>query len=1046
MSTTETIDIEKLLQWSEPKRVMTGQGERILRKAPPTEEFSKLFGSSKAPGPAQQQLKAAGIGWGKDQRTGAWEIIWWQPIPAAEIARQQETIEASKATDAAIEIPVPKGLAYLGYQKGGINFALRAYRNGYEGALIADEMGLGKAQPIDAKILTPTGWKMMGQINLGDFVIGADGKKTRVIGVFPQGEKNCYRVTFSDGATTECCDEHLWEVCTAHDRWAKGFSTVKTLGEIRESLHRENGNSVHFIPMVKKVEFEVDEKLPLHPYVLGALIGDGGTSTHQVRFASVDMPIIERMAALLPHGLSLKKVAKSACDYNITKTIPGAQPNLVSMAITELGLRCRAEDKFIPQPYLLANIESRIEMLRGLCDTDGSVRPDGTVEFTTVSSELAENVRFIVGSLGGSSRLSVKSTFYKNRAGKKIQGQPAFRLIIAMPDDMNPFWLPRKAEVWKPREKYPPSRAFKSVELIGRKLMQCIKVDAPDHLYVTDDFIVTHNTIQAIGLINADQKIARILVVCPNSLKINWSRELSKWLTRKMTIGIATGQCFPSSDVVIINYDILQKWEQKLSYYWDLVIVDECHYIKNPKTIRGQAIMGTKANRKTGAPAKSGIPARRRLALTGTPIVNRPIELFPIINWLAPKDWPNFFTYAKRYANAHNNGFGWDFTGAAHLDELQTKLRGSIMVRRKKAEVLTELPPKRRQVIELPANGCSLLISEQNRQHEEREKTMQTLRAAVELAKVSDSEAQYADAIQALAKARQVAFDQGSKIAHEIALAKVPYTIEHVRQALEEGKVILFCHHLDVISMFKKEFPQAAVVTGEVSIQDRQAAVDRFQTDAKCDLFIGGIHAAGVGLTLTASSHVVFHEIDWVPGNMSQAEDRAHRIGQKDSVLVQLLVLEGSLDSRKAQVLVQKQDVIDRALDRTVQVGKVERGDVVIKTVTFERSDDPVEIVKNVTVTKEEVTKEAPTITKDQVAAIHQALRILAGVCDGAHKRDDSGFNGADAEIGHSLANQGWLSQKQAVLGRKLIRKYHRQLGTEILERAGCPLKKQEAA
>jgi SWI/SNF-related matrix-associated actin-dependent regulator 1 of chromatin subfamily A len=667
------VELETLLPWSDAKRVDTKAGLRLLRKAEPTEAFWNVWRQAK------EQLRKAGISPGNFQ--GKWEVCWWQPLPQEEVAKLQARVEASKATDAQVEIPCPEGLAYLGYQRAGISFAGRAYQEGREGVLIADEMGLGK-------------------------------------------------------------------------------------------------------------------------------------------------------------------------------------------------------------------------------------------------------------------------------------------------------------------------------------------------------------TIQAIGCINADPKIGRVLIICPATLKINWSRELSKWLTRRMTIAIATSQCFPSADIVIINYDILTKWKEKLSYYWDLVIADECHWVKNPKAQRSKAIMGHKGNRRTGEPASSGIPCKRRLALTGTPICNRPVELFPIINWLSPRDWPNFFSYAKRYANGHNNGWGWDFTGASNLEELQTKLRSTIMVRRLKKDVLTELPPKRRQVIELPANGCTGLLAEQARMEEERENRLVALRAAVELAKVSDSEEQYAAAVKALQEGQKVAFEGGAKIAHEIALAKVPYTVEHVREALEEGgKVVLFAHHLDVIAAIHREFPGSVVVTGDVSYEDRQRAVDRFQTDPQCNLFIGGIKAAGVGLTLTASSHVVFHELDWVPGNMCQAEDRCHRIGQRDSVLVQLLVLEGSIDVRKARVLVQKQEIIDRALDRAV---------------ADQLRNERVELIRSVTVSREEVARQAATITPAQVAAIHEALRMIAGVCDGASRRDEVGFNGCDAFIGRALANQSRLSQKQAVLGQRIIRKYHRQVGTEILERAGCPLRREE--
>jgi hypothetical protein len=195
---------------------------------------------------------------------------------------------------------------------------------------------------------------------------------------------------------------------------------------------------------------------------------------------------------------------------------------------------------------------------------------------------------------------------------------------------------------------------------------------------------------------------------------------------------------------------------------------------------------------------------------------------------------------------------------------------------------------------------------------------------------------------------------------------------------------------------------------------DRQAAVDRFQNDPNCLLFVGNIQAAGVGLTLTASSHVVFAELDWVPGNVTQAEDRCHRIGQTDSVLIEHLVLEGSMDARMATTLIAKQSVLTAALDelpeQPVAVPARERG------CTEE-------------VSRKQIVKEAAELSPEAIAEIHAKLQRLAGVCDGARELDGAGFNRFDSAIGKSLAMAHTLTQKQAALGARLVNKYRRQLG-----------------
>lgn len=548
-------------------------------------------------------------------------------------------------------------------------------------------------------------------------------------------------------------------------------------------------------------------------------------------------------------------------------------------------------------------------------------------------------------------------------------------------------------------------------------------------------------TIQGIGVINADDSIRSVLVICPASLKLNWKKELTKWLVRPATIGIANGT-FPDTDIVAINFDILAKHHDAIrARSWDLLIVDEAHALKNPDAIRTQQVIGRKEKKKKDKkggepkviPAISPIAARRRVFMTGTPICNRPLELWPLVSSLDPDGLgKSFFSFATRYCNGHQGRFGWDFSGSSNLDELQEKLRTSIMVRRTKSQVLTELPPKRRQIIEMPANGATQLIEAEGRVWKLHEDALADLRARVELAKASDDPAVFEGAVKALTKAAAVAFDEISKCRHDVALAKVPHVVEHLRDAIESsGKVVLFCHHRDMVEAISAEFPGAAIIHGGIAkIEERQAAVERFQTDPSCQLFIGTIGAAGVGHTLTAASHVVFAELDWVPGLVTQAEDRCHRIGQTDTVLVQHLVLEGSLDAKMAQTLVNKQNVIDAALDKH-HPARVEME----KLVVIPGAESATERTS-----RKQVEEEAVHLTPAQVDAIHAGLRILAGFdSDFARSKNDMGFSKIDVRIGHSLAEAPFLSPKQAALGRKLVAKYRRQVPADLLETInGC--------
>jgi SWI/SNF-related matrix-associated actin-dependent regulator 1 of chromatin subfamily A len=442
-------------------------------------------------------------------------------------------------------------------------------------------------------------------------------------------------------------------------------------------------------------------------------------------------------------------------------------------------------------------------------------------------------------------------------------------------------------------------------------------------------------TIQAIGVINVDREAQHVLVLSPCSLRLNWRREIERWSVRPahVYIGDATVLTRPWLDytqtiapmlrdrcregerpvyVLVLHYDILHKWRDYLrALTWDILIADEAHYLKNPKSRRSIMVYGSRE--------MSPIRAKRTLFLTGTPIANRPAELFPLVHYLDPQSWGSFWQYAHRYCDAHRTRFGYDFSGSSNLDELQSILRSTIMVRRLKKDVLTELPPKRRQVIELPAGDAAAQIRDEKEAYARTQERLRALRAAVRRAKASALKEEYVAAVKALKQGVGATLAEMSHMREATAVAKVPQVLAHLHDALDDGghKVVLFAHHKEVIAKIAEEFGNKCVtLTGDTSPEERQANVDRFQTDPDCVLFIGSITAAGVGITLTAASHVIFAEIDWVPGTMSQCEDRCHRIGQQESVLIQHLVLEGSLDCTMARTIIRKQEIIESALDR----------------------------------------------------------------------------------------------------------------------------------
>lgn len=358
---------------------------------------------------------------------------------------------------------------------------------------------VGKAQPLDAKILTPAGFKLMGDLKLGDSVSTPDGKTAKVLAIYPQGIKDIYKVIMSDGTSTECCDEHLWltESFAERHNYASKRKSIKSLKQIRESLvaNTKAKNRNHKIPMTQPVKFGYDESnIDIDAYVLGVLIGDAYLPENSnVRLSSDDDFIINAAKQI---GYALKKVSGDNYDYRFSGKKDGI---LLKDKIADLELSGKKSyDKFIPDTYKFNTPFIRLEIIKGLMDTDGSISEhNGAVEFSTTSLRLAEDVKFIVQSLGGVASIKSRYTYYMYKGIKK-RGRLSYRMIISMPVEMPPFKLPRKLDKWK--RAYNPTRYIVKVEYVGKKEAQCIYIDSDEHLYITDDFIVTHNTTLALHI------------------------------------------------------------------------------------------------------------------------------------------------------------------------------------------------------------------------------------------------------------------------------------------------------------------------------------------------------------------------------------------------------------------------------------------------------------------------------------------------------------------------------------------------------------------
>ncbi|WP_128435156.1 helicase-related protein [Streptomyces cyaneus] len=353
--------------------------------------------------------------------------------------------------------------------------------------LLQGEVGSGKAQPLDSLVLAPTGFRRMGDLRVGDEVVVPDGEIALIDGLFPQGERDVWRMVLSDGSSVECDDEHLWIVGTSCG-WHRGQSPkVMTTREIRLDTFKANGSSKWYLPVATPVDLGDDCGLPLDPYLFGLLLG-GGSFRHNLRLSTIDAEIRDAVAAAVAPECQLVPVKGSRCDYTIQLTRrTGGSRNPVIQAMRELSLwGVTSHGKFVPEAFKNTSVKNRLAVLQGLMDTDGTVHTGGfSASFCSASRTLAEDVAWLARSLGGRARILPK--------------RAAFNVSVSLPDAYAPFRLTRKAEQLGPRPKYNTlRRGIRAVEYVGRKPVQCISVAHPSHAYVTDNFTVTHNTMVAL--------------------------------------------------------------------------------------------------------------------------------------------------------------------------------------------------------------------------------------------------------------------------------------------------------------------------------------------------------------------------------------------------------------------------------------------------------------------------------------------------------------------------------------------------------------------
>ncbi|MFB4277833.1 PhoH family protein [Nonomuraea sp. MTCD27] len=363
----------------------------------------------------------------------------------------------------------------------------------------------GRAQPLGTGVLTPDGWRSIGELEVGDLVIGSNGEPTPVLGVYPQGEKKIYRLYSQDGASVLASEDHLWTVRTRDDArreqpW-RVLETKELIGDLRSSHYHK-----WELPLLSVPVCFPEREVPMDPYALGLLLGDGCvTGTTTPSFATEDPELVMALEHALP---GVRARWKGGPDYVLNRVRQPGESMTIANPITDVMRRlrlsgCKSNTKFVPEVYLRNTAETRMAVLQGLLDADGGpVTQQGRtcrIQFSTVSPRLREDVVFLVQSLGGVAYWRTRPARGRtpgSARGRQIRHRhDAYILDIRLPEGIEPFRLSRKAEAYNASGGGRPMRFVDRIEPRGTAECVCIQVAAEDSLYVTEDFLLTHNTL-----------------------------------------------------------------------------------------------------------------------------------------------------------------------------------------------------------------------------------------------------------------------------------------------------------------------------------------------------------------------------------------------------------------------------------------------------------------------------------------------------------------------------------------------------------------------
>lgn len=439
--------------------------------------------------------------------------------------------------------------------------------------ILKSTTGSGKGLPLNAKIYTPDGYTRNGDLQIGDEVLNTYGGVSKVTGIYDRGKQVCYKITFTDDTSVVCDEDHLWNVID-HNSSTMKWETYSTKTLFALGTVRRHGTGCRWeIPVTQPVQF-APRKVKIEPWLLGILLGDGTFTKQEVSVSNTEEDILERVQQIANCKVHHRKdrVSMILCDRGS-----------LHYRLMDYGLQgCHSWEKFIPKDYIYNSVDVRLKVLQGLIDADGSI--DGTtVSITSTSRQLMEDCLEIVQSLGGTGQISTRTTNYTYN-GEKKEGRESYRLHLKL-YLFEPFTSNKHKANAEQRTKYTDAyRRIKDIKITTPRETRCITVDSDDSLYLTDGFVVTHNTQMGIALIKALRR--RALWLCHTADLLKQSRDRALQYMDENLIGTITeGKVNVGAGVTFATVQTMANLElTQYRDYWDVVIVDECHRVSSSAT------------------------------------------------------------------------------------------------------------------------------------------------------------------------------------------------------------------------------------------------------------------------------------------------------------------------------------------------------------------------------------------------------------------------------------------------------------------------------